>query len=121
MTGIKANISCIEGLLAQCTPQGATYAALECRLAIERICYERLRVAHDYISHEDLRRWQPKDVVNTLLAEVDGNIASTFTLSMGREPINPASTELATDDFEDVEWIEIGTQAGFDPKKLGKL
>jgi hypothetical protein len=70
MTDIKSIIATIEALLAQGTPQAITYAALECRLAIEKVCYDRLKIAHDYISHHDLRRWQPQHVVQTLIAEV---------------------------------------------------
>ncbi|CCV13286.1 hypothetical protein [Mesorhizobium sp. STM 4661] len=65
MIWLKQYTAKIEELLNQDTPESLTYAALECRLAIERICYERLRNAHDYISHDDLKRWQPQYVVNT--------------------------------------------------------
>ena len=84
MINLDAIIETVEGLLAQSSAQATTYAALECRLAIEKVCYERLKIAHDYIAHDDLRRWQPRDVVETLIAEVDGRIDSGFTLSISR-------------------------------------
>jgi hypothetical protein len=118
---IKSIIATIEALLAQGTPQAITYAALECRLAIEKICYDRLTIAHEYISHDDLRRWQPQQVVQTLVAEVDGNIASTYTVSMSREPANQSGQQLTAEELKDLEWVKIGTQVGFDPKLLGRL
>src|SRR5262249_11061570 len=122
MTDIKAIIATIEALLAQDTPQSLTYAALECRLAIEKVCYDRLKIAHNYISHHDLKRWQPQQVVQTLLAEVDGHIASTLTFSISSEPVQEQpSPQLVADDSKDVKWVKIGTQAGFNPKEMGKL
>lgn len=117
MINLKSVIETVESLLSQGTAQAATYAALECRLAIEKICYDRLKVAHDYISHDDIRQWQPRAVVETLIADVDSRIASGFTLSMSREPVHSSSSHSPSD----VEWIEIGTQIGFDPKRLGSL
>lgn len=67
MINLEPSISQIEVLMAENTEASLTYAALECRLAIERICYERLRLAHDYISNDDLKRWQPRDIVNILI------------------------------------------------------
>src|SRR5262245_55374066 len=122
MTDIKAIIARIEELLAQRTPQATTYAALECRLAIEKVCYERLKIAHDYISHEDLRGWQPQHVVRSLLADLDAHIASTVVVSIGSKPFKDQSTTPATvEDFKDVEWLKVGTQVGFDPGLLGSL
>ncbi|BCA00041.1 hypothetical protein [Bradyrhizobium diazoefficiens] len=122
MIDIDSLITKIERLLAQGTPESLTYAALECRLAIEKVCYERLQFAHDYISHDDIKRYQPRHVVNTLMNEVDGLIGSSFTLSMGTEPskIDP-SESLLPEDFEDTEWIEIGTQSALNPKRLDAL
>ena len=70
MIDMRRIISTIEQLLADETPQNLTYVAVECRLAIEKLCYDRLKIAHDYIAHDDLRRWRPGDVVNALIREV---------------------------------------------------
>ncbi|MCA6104754.1 hypothetical protein [Bradyrhizobium australafricanum] len=117
MIDVKKIIETIEELLADGSPQSSTYAALECRLAIEKVCYDRLRTAHDYISQHDLVRYRPHDVVKTLIAEVDENAASGLTLSMTRQPSDAYATPL--EEIPDAEWIQIGTQAGFDPRKLG--
>lgn len=100
----------IRGLMADNSENSLTYAALEARLAIERICYERLKLAHRYISANDLRTWKPRYVVQTLMEMVDPKIASQWILSIGSEPgDNPK------------EYHEVGTQMGFDPTKLSRL
>jgi hypothetical protein len=100
----------IRALIDDNSEASLTYAALEARLAIERICYERLRLAHNYISADDLRSWKPQYVVQTLMEMVDSKIASEWTLSIGSEPgDNPK------------EYLEVGVQKGFDPKKLSRL
>lgn len=121
MINLEPTISQIEKLLEENTEASVTYAALECRLAIERICYERLRLAHDYISHDDLRKWQPSDIVKTLIQEVDAKAAETFTLSIAREPMPEGSPPPTREDYEAMEWLPVGTQVGFAPNKLGKL
>jgi hypothetical protein len=100
----------IKALLADGSDSALTYAALEARLAIERVCYERLKISHDYISADDLRTWKPQYVVQTLMEMVDPQIAGEWTLSIGSEPgDNPK------------EYVPVGTQKGFDPKKLSEL
>lgn len=110
----------IKYLISSESVENLTYAALECRLAIERVCYERLKNAHDYISHDDIRKWQPGDVVKTLLREVDTHIASGFTVSMSPVSVS-TEKELSQADVEALEYIHVGTQVGFDPQKFGKL
>ncbi|MFK0690895.1 hypothetical protein ACFX5Q_22225 [Mesorhizobium sp. IMUNJ 23033] len=121
MINLQSSISAIENLLLEGSEASLTYAALECRLAIERICYERLRVAHDYISHDDLKRWQPRDIVNILIQEVDSKAASTFTLSVSTEPSPEGSSPPTVEEYEAMEFVPIGTHVGFNPSLLGKL
>ncbi|AZO61226.1 MAG: hypothetical protein E5Y51_05605 [Mesorhizobium sp.] len=121
MIDLKPSITAIEDLLRDGSEASLTYAALECRLAIERICYERLRIAHDYISHDDIKKWQPKDIVNVLIQEVDRNAAATLTYFISREPVPEGTSPLTVKDFEKSEYIPFGTQIGFDPGELGKL
>lgn len=96
----------IRALMIDSSDSSLTYAALEARLAIERVCYERLKVAHDYISTRDLRTWKPQYVVQTLMETVDPKIASEWRLEM----------RSAAGEYD-----EIGTQKGFDSKKLSQL
>ncbi|WP_439370841.1 hypothetical protein [Bradyrhizobium sp. DASA03120] len=118
MIDLRAIIATIEKLLAEDTPQSITYAALECRLGIEKVCYDRLKIAHDYIAHEDLRGWRPRDVVVTLITEVDKRATSQQTLYMAKQPFD--AYQVSLENIPDKEWVKIGTQAGFDAKLLSE-
>jgi hypothetical protein len=115
MLHIPPMVEQIQALLNQDTDQSLRYAALEARLALEMICYDRLRQAHDYISHDQLLKWQPGDVVKTLIAEVDPHVARTQTLYISRHR-GESGVEPNGDD-----WVEIGRQIGFSWKKVTKL
>jgi hypothetical protein len=117
MVNLKPTILQIEKLLEENTESSVTYAALECRLAIERVCYERLRLAHDYISHDDLRKWQPRDIVKTLIQEVDKHAATTRTISFSPD----VPSENTPEGFKALDWKPLGTQIGFNPSKFGAL
>lgn len=117
MINLKPTISQVEKLLEENTEASVTYAALECRLAIERICYERLRLAHDYISHDDLKKWQPAHIVNTLIQEVDEHAATSLTISFAPE----VPSENTPEGFKALDLKPLGTQIGFDAKEFGKL
>jgi DNA-directed RNA polymerase subunit M/transcription elongation factor TFIIS len=112
MIDIKAIIARINTLLDEDTDQSITYAALEARLALEKVCYDRLRQRHAYISHAQLQKWQPGAVVKILMAEVDPHITQTVTLSIGK---NPGARP------EDDDYVEIGTEIGFSAKYLADL
>lgn len=117
MLGIQENIKIIEDLIAEDTPQSIVYAALECRLTIEQLCYQRLRLAHDYISHADVKKWQPKDVVKTLIQEVDANLTEGLTVSVSEK----SSDYYRSNPEEEIQYVDIGTQVGFSANKMGKL
>lgn len=121
MLNLNPAISKIEELVKEDTEASITYAALECRLAIERICYERLRLAHDYISHDDIKRWQPRDIVRILIQEVDSRATETFTLSISTSPIPEGVPEPTPEQYQSMEFEPVGTQIGFNPNKLGRL
>ena len=110
----------IQNLVDEGTEESLTFAALQCRLAIEAVCYERLRNAHDYISADDLRRWQPSYVINQLIQEVDPYAAASYSISVSKHPA-PEGASLTQSEYEAVEYVEVGRQIGFDSKKLGKL
>ncbi|UTV98271.1 hypothetical protein KDW99_13465 [Marinomonas rhizomae] len=54
MQNLKEKIKIIDKLILDDTPQSLVYAALECRLAIELICYERLKVSIGKMSKNDV-------------------------------------------------------------------
>ncbi len=115
MINLQLSIDRIKLLLSDDTDASVTYAALEARLALERVCYDRLRQRHDYISHAQLRKWQPGAVVNMLIQDVDEHFTKTVTLSISKnsavEGVEP----------EDTDYVEIGTEVGFDPKQIAKM
>ncbi|RZF65779.1 hypothetical protein EWE75_03730 [Sphingomonas populi] len=115
MIDLRDTIANIKTHMTDGSARAMTYAALECRLAIERICYDRLARAHDYISHEEIRRWPPRHVIKVLEEDVDPHVASTYTISMARHP--PAEG----DDLSTLEYVPLGTQQGFDGRLITKL
>lgn len=115
MINLSSIVDRIKALLDEDTEQSVTYAALEARLALEKVCYDRLRQRHDYISHSQLRKWQPGAVVTTLMAEVDPYVAQGGTLSISRNPAMPGVTP------DETEFVEIGTEVGFDSKRVAKM
>lgn len=121
MFSLKSTIQQIESLLSEDTQASLTYAALECRLALEIICYERLRICHDYISHKDLRKWQPRDIVNKLINEVDAYAKETQTLSVSQSITDQNNIVNVDIEGEQTPKLIIGTQVGFDPQKIGRL
>ena len=92
-----------------------TFAALEARIALEKVCYDRLRQRHDYISHAQLKRWQPGGVVKILMEQVDPHVTNTRTMMLSKKP-NRKGLEPEDDDF-----VKIGTEVGFDAKKIAKM
>lgn len=116
MRWLKAYTDKIKALLEASDPASVTYAALEARLALEHVCYERLRIAHDLISADDLRTWTPRYVVQTVIQMVDPHVASSWTLS-----IKPISDNKPIPGDRSEGWTTVGSQAGFDPKRIGQL
>ena len=114
MINLREIIDRINLLLSEDTDASVTYAALEGRLALEKVVYDRLRQRHDYISHDELKRWQPGAVVTTLMQDVDPHIAEGMTISIG----SPVSAGVKP---EDDEYVEIGTEIGFDSKRIAKM
>lgn len=121
MLNLSPEIKNIEELLREDIEASITYAALKCRLAIEKICYERLRLAHDYISHDDIKKWQPRDIVKVLIQEVDFKSAETFTISVSKSPRPEGSLNLTLEEYQAMTFLSIGTQVGFNPNKMGSL
>lgn len=115
MIDLNSAIQRIRFLLQEGTDQSITYAALEARLALERVCYDRLRQRHDYISHDQLKKWQPGALVNTLIRDVDEYLGKTLVLSISKSPSESGAV------LDDEDYVEVGTEIGFNPKLVARL
>ncbi|MCW9059409.1 MAG: hypothetical protein OQL11_11100 [Gammaproteobacteria bacterium] len=120
MIDIAQRIGVIKALLQEDTDASLTYAALECRITIEQVCYDRLKMSYGHISYDDLAKWQPRHVVMQVVEDANELAASGFVFSMSREPV-PNDRLLSREEFEEQEYIQIGKQAALDLSKLGKL
>lgn len=115
MIQLQPVIDRIKALLEQDTDASVTYAALEARLALEKIVYDRLRQRHDYISHDQIKAWTPGEVVKRLMVDVDEHVTDTVVLKMSKSPY----VEGVTPPPED--FVTIGTEIGLRSKKVAKL
>lgn len=121
MIDLSSRIKVIEDLIADGSINAITYAALECRLTIELICYERLALTHSYISSADLKGWQPFKVVKQISEEANELVASEFSLSVSSEPVSADFDPSSIADFEKLEYLSLGKQSGFSIAKLKKV
>lgn len=118
MIDIRARIALIEELLSQGTVQTATYAALECRSTIEAICYDRFAIASSHLALDDLRKWQPRDVIKQVIEEANAKAASQFKLLIEKPQQRVRDKSVRP---EDLEYVEIGQQSELPYKLLGRL
>lgn len=105
----------IEQLLESGSEASIVYAALECRLAIERICYDRFQRYSDLVSADDLKNWQPKHIIQFLVDEIDPHVATNVELNM-----RPSADGDETSGNEK-DWIKLGSEKGIDHRTLHKL
>jgi len=73
-----------KALLSAPTAENLRYAALELRLCMEAITYEKLRSFAERIPESVLRTWQPPQAVKALL-EFEPDADRSYTLSFGAE------------------------------------
>lgn len=79
-------------LLADPTPENLRYAALELRLCIEALTYEKLRSFATMIPESVIAKWQPPQAVKALLEFVpDADQSFTFRIGRQEELGKPAS------------------------------
>lgn len=93
MLDIAKRIELINSLLEQDTEQSLTYAALECRLTLEYLCYERFKLYFSYLSQSDLKNWQPKHIIKQISDQIDDNVSKEFSISISAEKIDGRSPE----------------------------
>ncbi|MGR3064532.1 hypothetical protein ABMY28_21540 [Vibrio vulnificus] len=104
---IKDKIETIKQLISQGTNQSLVYAALECRLAIEIVCYERLKLSLDKMSISELE-WQPRKIINQILAEENCNVTKGFTLSVSTTPVETEAESFTLKDYESKNYVVLG-------------
>lgn len=121
MLDVKRRIEVITDLVAQRTPASVAYAALECRLTIEYLCYERLKMSLDTVALADLKAWQPSKVVKAVEELANEEAASSLTLSFAPEPILPPGQELTLEERANLKYVKIGTQSAIDLRKTASL
>jgi DNA-directed RNA polymerase subunit M/transcription elongation factor TFIIS len=121
MLNVSQRIQVITELLEQNTPESVTYAALECRLAIEYLCYDRLKMALDLVSYADLKGWQPGKVMRAVEKLANEDVATSFTLKIAREPDRPAGQELSLEERKQLDYKTIGTQSSINVGKIVAL
>jgi hypothetical protein len=68
------NLQRAQALITAGDTVSLQYAALELRLALEKLSYRKLSTRLDSVPYEDLRKWQPKRVIETLSELVDPDI-----------------------------------------------
>lgn len=120
MLDIPKRIELISSLLEQDTEQSLTYAALESRLTLEYLCYERFRLYFSYLSESDLKNWQPKHIIKQISDEVDDNVSKEFSISISDEKIDGRLPE-TKEEFESIKYTPLGNQSGLKLNKLHKL
>ncbi len=120
MLDISKRITLIDSLIEEDTDQSLTYAALECRLTLEYLCYERFKFFYSYLSTDDLKNWQPRHVVKQISDDIDENIAKGFSVSISRQSVE-SSPSKTREHHESLEYIHIGTQSELNLKQLHTL
>lgn len=86
------------------------YAALELRMALEALVYERAQLYSVELNNKKLNTWQPSKLLNLLL-EVDPHADKSPTISIGKEPSKGVPA-----DYEDM--IELGTDRKLSLKEI---
>lgn len=120
MLDIPKRVELINFLLEQDTEQSLTYAALESRLTLEYLCYERFRLYFSYLSESDLKNWQPKHIIKQISDEVDDNVSKEFSISISDEKIDGRLPE-TKEEFESIKYTPLGNQSELKLNKLHKL
>lgn len=120
MLDISKRIAVINSLVEEDTAQSLTYAALECRLTLEYLCYERFKLSYSYLSSDDLRNWQPKHVVKQISEDINENITKGFTLSISSHSLDDKLPK-TKEDHESLEYTLLGQQSELNLNKVHSL
>jgi predicted RNA-binding Zn-ribbon protein involved in translation (DUF1610 family) len=86
------------------------YAALEARLCIEAIAYDKIRIYAKRLPESVLKKWQPPQVIKALL-EYETGATENFTLSIAEENADGSAGPMKG----------LGFHVSFKPSELQKL
>lgn len=120
MLDIPKRIKLINSLLEQDTEQSLTYAALECRLTLEYLCYERFKLYFSYLSESDLKNWRPKHIIRQISDDIDDNVSKECSISISAEKIYGEFPK-TKEEFESIKYTPLGTQSELKLNKLHQL
>ena len=120
MLDILKRIEVINALVLKDTAESLTYAALECRLTIEYLCYERFKLSYSYLSSDDLKSWQPRHVLKQISDDINENISKGFILSISKHSLGDRLPE-TKEDYESLEYTPLGKQSELKLNKLHKF
>lgn len=99
----------LERAKRQLIEEQLRYAALELRLAMEALTYDRAQAYRKELPLDALAKWQPQKLMDALL-EIDPTAGSTYTLRMGEQPAPGAPETMET----------LGTDVVFGPAEIKK-
>jgi hypothetical protein len=117
---ISKRIAVINSLVEEDTAQSLTYAALECRLTLEYLCYERFKLSYSYLSSNDLKNWQPRHVVKQISEDIDENVTKGFTLSICNHSLDDKLPE-TEEDYKSLEYTLLGQQPELNLNRVHSL
>lgn len=121
MLDVRKRIDCIELLLGQNTIHTLTYAALEARLTIEHLFYERLISSQPYYSTSDLTTWTAAQIVRQIANEANELIDQGVSIYISKSANDPNKPPRTKEDFEALDWVKLGDQAALKVRKLNSL
>lgn len=81
----RARLGAAKNELASRDDARLKYAALDLRMAMESLTYDRALAYKDEFPPKEYQTWQPKRVMLVLL-EIDANADSDSALAIGEEP-----------------------------------
>ena len=95
-TSAKESLSRAKVELAANAPHRLKFAALELRMAMEALTYDRVQAYRREIPEKDLKTWQPRKVLRLLL-DVDPSADSDSTLTMNEDGCSEPAKLLGTE------------------------
>jgi hypothetical protein len=108
---ISTHLDRAKRLIEAGDEQSLVYAALELRLGLELVCYEKLRLRLNYVSSEDIRDWRPKQVLEALQELVEPRIFDAAALHTAQEPVGD----------EPKTWLQVGERVGMAPRRWSEI